>query len=662
MDRSPYGAILLCCLLASAELCCVIFPYIPPTPTFASLARLELSFIITRLLLISLVYFVQFHAIAIVLKRRQFHRDQRVFLPLQCRHCAKTLGVLSSDNHRDNESADDDGWKNTVPAPDQTEGVSHNEDTESMPYLMIPENALPIWARYENECEPSCSSRFILNPSLSLPDLSTLAYKSVNDNVCQKRGTVHVAREEQVPSISTDSRHRGLFTKPDRSLLVVFNLLGIVSVLNIPMQLLLVVKCLEDVELSGMAQTSTIVRLVLHLSFITLIVCALIFFNTYHDAAFRDEAVTSRFFGIIFAFCFWVCATKLVGPISDSLNAAKDPCRELSGSLQKFLIIHNNIFSKIEAECGIIGAGIIWEMWKSVIPHHFLNVDAGKAKFVPFFKGQVSPSWTIWKSWTRNFRSIRRRIDKGYIQQSHGPEGLHQIQPSRRHSSLPLVLMLFASFIFGLILMTVTLVLPHVTVHSTVYVVWCLKTACVTPLIGLIFYQSFLTNASRTLRVNDYLPQRYDTLQGHEVILVVSCSSSFLLSLFRIGSAIAAITYTPHLSHDELILACYSIVYGFFVIFHLWVTTRFLLVVQRQVLRGPAVVKWTKVCLIYVVLVNGMIWFVGVIDIHNSEGHELKIYYGQPMGKFLREIFDPLVCLFPLHAAIIAYETYKTIK
>ena len=107
VKRSLYHSSLLLCFLLSLGICAAVLPSIPFEENDVDSPRGELTYVITRSCLTVAIIFFEMFAWYVVRKRDSFHKNQEVFWPLRCRHCAHAVGLLPqlTDNDEAGETA-----------------------------------------------------------------------------------------------------------------------------------------------------------------------------------------------------------------------------------------------------------------------------------------------------------------------------------------------------------------------------------------------------------------------------------------------------------------------------------------------------------------------------------------------------------------------------
>ena len=111
---------------------------------------------------------------------------------------------------------------------------------------------------------------------------------------------------------------------------------------------------------------------------------------------------------------------------------------------------------------------------------------------------------------------------------------------------------------------------------------------------------------------------------------------------------------------EDIAIVCFAIIYSLFKIYSVWLTTSFLAIVQRQLLRCPQEVKWTLISLACSVVWNATLWLQESLQLASWE--DLRIFYGDTLGRLIGTLLEPVSTLYGLHAAMIAFEAFNEIQ
>ena len=110
---------------------------------------------------------------------------------------------------------------------------------------------------------------------------------------------------------------------------------------------------------------------------------ALIFVVRYNDAVFVQSLKFCYIHGIAVAAGVWIGSTKISNLIHADYNypyyQLKRHCK-MNGTLEWF-ILKDELFQTFFSECGIIAAGIVWQMWSNTVPVTSLQRAEGNPSF-----------------------------------------------------------------------------------------------------------------------------------------------------------------------------------------------------------------------------------------------------------------------------------------
>ena len=165
---------------------------------------------------------------------------------------------------------------------------------------------------------------------------------------------------------------------PHMSLLNTFYIFGSIALINVPLQLVGVIlwmfeNCNSSVNCFGVATQAF-----KDVAFMAIIVFGMSFFTTYYSAVFVEVPKFSYPFGTLVVASIYMVIGKFVSPIGEILgNPINEPgfLYSLNGTFGNFLVCHEKILTPFYTECGIIAAGVMWQIWSSVYPRSCLNIS-----------------------------------------------------------------------------------------------------------------------------------------------------------------------------------------------------------------------------------------------------------------------------------------------
>ena len=622
--RTMYSSTLLLSFIASLGLCCAVFIILPSNHPQSSgddnrskdIAYASIRFTISFILLFFCTY-----GIWIVRNRVKFHNNQEVYWPFECSHCAKAVGLVSNpsgrgfDQSSQRQSKSSDCLKNE-------EGLSSNPTVND-----------------------SCDT----NEECEQQQIKSLAPSYIDNNI----------KEMEIPNQRW--AHEPIHKKPHKSLLRVCNLFGILVVMNLPVQLMAVMMCLALTDGSVFGMVALLSKFLFEVSVSVAIVTSLFFFNTYYEAVFIDVAKFSYTFGVFFATCLWMMNLNISAPIGRILDAYYDPLEhhcEIRDKFKHFILEHDERITPFYAECSIVFAAIIWQMWSAILPHSF--VDARSSMLMSNCLNVIRNE-SFCRKIKNYFRKFlerntpsRERTTEERAPLSGSQRKSREIKSFRNTCSAILI-------IFSLLYITGHFILFRdslpFSASTLTYLRWSLEIAYSLPLVGLLRYHSFIMNRFKMIPVKPGISSLHGLLEGHDRLLLLSCGGVFVISIFRLIGAIEMFCHLSSVGREDIVLASYAAIYSIFRIYLFWSMTSFLFVVQHRLVQLLLETKLVLVCLIYTIVLNATNWLYSVAE--ENTWIELQSYYGSNLGEVMGGLFEPFESLYGLHAAIVAYESYQ---
>ena len=125
VKRSLYHSSLLLCFMLSLGICAAVLPNIPFKENDTDSPRGDLTYVITRSCLTVVMILFEIFAWYVVRKRDSFHKNQEVFWPMRCRHCAHAVGLLPqlTDNDEDGQAEQENIISPLSSSPDRSESI-----------------------------------------------------------------------------------------------------------------------------------------------------------------------------------------------------------------------------------------------------------------------------------------------------------------------------------------------------------------------------------------------------------------------------------------------------------------------------------------------------------------------------------------------------------
>ena len=152
-----------------------------------------------------------------------------------------------------------------------------------------------------------------------------------------------------------------------------------------------------------------VVQLMFDVSWLIAIFFGVAFFCMFYDAVFVDKRKYMFAAGTLFALCISSTMLKLTYPMYSLLGFTyihhDFPCR-LNGSFGDFLIVDETVLTPFYTECGIIGAGLAWQIWTSILPRASLVVMNSDSIS---YNLESSPALPFWRGVLPRFRKFCRK-------------------------------------------------------------------------------------------------------------------------------------------------------------------------------------------------------------------------------------------------------------
>ena len=685
---APFDAALVICFIVSLGISCNVFPsliasHFDITPDIDDVAYSAKSAGLMIIVLLGDIIMIRF-----IRGMTAHHQAQEVFWPMRCRHCARAVGILASDELPDTRTG------LTFPLEQEKSGVVQ-ECTS--PSFVIPSTSFSVSTESLASGHYDPTDLGISSPSTN-SRRRTPVTDSQNIRTKNNHSTPRTITDNQSPigdtrSRSTDVSDRTqnqngeprdfpgynketecyampLFKSPHKSLLRIFTILGIVSMARIIFVVAADVLCILQPRETYGRKVSFAVQALLNGMMGSILIIAMFFFTRYYDAVFIKKRKFCYPIAYIFAGCIWVILSQIGNPFNNArhepLPHQTRPCK-LNGTFGEFVLDFKEMVDPFIVECGIIGAGIIWQMWIGALPEGFLKLSSCASPSFDLLSSQKSK--LIWSristlfSQRPNYRTLFFNTD---ARSSTDIESLSLQNNPRKHdlkkSLLKLFLGLFLGVLINITAVTFLRLFKNPTISSMnmrIYLEWCCEIASGVPLIGLLHFQSYTANK----RSHHFPVKRgISLLRGlgnSDCILVLGCGGIFILSLSRLIGAITFLVSTTPASSDDQALAYFSILYALFKIYMTWRMTLFLFIAQRQFFDNIKKIKWTLFCSMYTGIFSVTIWVLGNTSIRPWV--ELELFFGNVNGRTIGTVLDPFVSLFGIHFALVAFEAFREV-
>ena len=635
VGKTRYNSTILFCLFTSLAVCFTTLKFLPSNPEQVGSSRDILVLGILRIFLFIVIFLSVLYSVFMIRKKDYFHQNKQVFWPRLCPHCDRVVNAVEQQPRE-------------LDAVDPKELIQRKSTSLELNKPDEPRKVSTHSSQQLAGSSEDCDSSRLDKPEPFLSCEQLTAYcdhesctgKRTNETIKQTRVRIHC--------------------NPHMSVLNTFYVFGSITLINIPLQLVgiflwLFENCNSSVNCFGVATQA-----LKNVAFMAIIVIGMIFFTTYYSAVFVEIPKFSYPFGILVVASIYMVISKFVSPINAILgNPLKQPgiLYKSNGTFGDFLEWHEKILTPFYAECGIIAAGVMWQIWTSVYPRSSLNISTTLPP-----PGSIRITHPI-LSIKKCMRSISLRpFRKNLSNYSETRNLLGKVSTAKNFQPLIgkviMIYLLLCAFYFGLNQFILHSESVKLLESEKEYIKWCTEMACFLPVLALYHYQMFVSRSARTFFLKDRASLFNGLIESHDRVLLLSCVGIFTVAFFRFFGAIGILT-RGHVTSEEIALACFTIIYSTFKIYAVWLMTSFLAIVQRQLLRHPQEVKWTLIALACSVVWNATLWLQESLELASWD--ELRMFYGDTVGRLIGTLLEPVATLYGLHAAMVAYEAYKDI-
>ena len=585
VKRSLYHSSLLMCFLLSLGICAAVLPSIPFEENDEDSPRGELTYVITRSCLTIILIFFEMFAWYVVRKRDSFHKNQEVFWPMSCRHCARAVGLLPQLTNNDGAG---ETKQNNIFSP-----LSSSPNRRANPLSEVHQ-------LYHKPHMSLLDTFYIFGTiaviNIPIPLIANIVCLITFDNSII--ANVVLAGQVLLDFIFTTMVLFGMlffrnfydaafvdgkkFTVP---LAVSFaGCFWIASVkIILPLGELMTSKY-GNVDYSCFHSTNFGLFIKRHEMALTpfyaesaIIAAAMMWqmwYSTLPGALLKTTQSTSEFYGL---------GPTYLGPFWGTICARLKKtfrCRKL-----KFLLL-----------------GPSKEERRSLVPK---SKDRKESKFrEPPLNITLTVAFYVFLSIT--YFSLRQVFEYSSL-------GLKESLPS--------------------------------TEITLTYLKWFLHIVFYMPLLTMYHFRIFLTDSAKTFRPRHTVSLVSGLIGEHDRVILISCVGIFTLNIFRFASAIGILAGISQ-PHENTVLACYTGIYAIFQTYSAWVMTSFLVVVQRQEIGGTDQARWTLICLIYTGILNATQWAIESLEI--ASWVELTTFYGHTQGMVIGVLLEPLTSLYDI--------------
>ena len=641
-DHSEYNSTLFLCFLATLGICLVFLPVVPMKEK-VDRSQSEHMFIASKIAFIVIMIPIAVQALRFVSNRDRYHEAQVVFWPGRCHHCARALGIDPDDSVRSTSHT-------------QSQDLTINETPSSQPSTSYEREDVDRVARdepsdqilrrgYQVDGAAGSSLSYFVD-RMPIPSINNLNANTQNMPVTSDLRFRHDMglNKSVIPDLSV---------KHHRSLVNVFMIFSIISIIGTPLSavgnLLCILENTDDLFLAICVEMGNLVIL-------ALIPISMKFAFAYYDAIFVTTSVNLYLVVVFLAGGIWTSVLKLVKPISSLLGSPYydpgTPC-DLNGTLANFLKNSEDTLTPIYTECAFIATCLLWEMWTSFVPRKACQLGNDIPRII---KSPTINSPILLK---RIMPRLRRKIFRP-------PRGFENQRLFRNVQKEGLENCLFTTWVLSGIQSIAYFAgcLYFAKKYEAsersddLFIAWSIEMAFILPFFIIYIHLRYISNPSLSTA-------RYHSLQSknnigtHNIMLLLCSCGVFCQSIFRLSAA-AGLLFTEY-STDPSDLALYilAVLYSIVIIGMTWQMTSFLMRVQKYKTQSHLEMKWNLVCLINVIVTNAMQWLIEIVVIEESP--LARRYFGKVTGQVIGVLLNPFASLYGLHAAMMAYETYKTL-
>ena len=459
------------------------------------------------------------------------------------------------------------------------------------------------------------------------------------------------------------THQRPLYNKPHKSIINIYRIFCVISLFSVLLQIMGLVICLQE-NTCPILEFVLVVQLVVDISYVTVIILGCTFFCMYYDAVFIEEGKYAYHMVITFSGCIWMALVKLVYPLNTIIGFTDKqhdyPCKA-SGSFGDFLLMVEILMTPFYTECGIIAAGLVWQIWTSMLPRSSLRITSHELNFATCLIAPAAPFWSKLLARLRIFCRKRNLRESSCLDES--APLLAKAGGRRFTLSVPrfsTVLSILAGMMFiGLSELIRNVEYTNFTDPTKEYIHMSIEMAFYLPTIGLYRYRKLICDSFKHFALQENISILHGLVEGHDRILLLSCVGIFTLNIFRFVGSVGLLFSINSIPHDQVALAFFTIVYSLFRIYALWQMTSFLCVVQRQLVQSEQGIRWTIICLVYTGVLNAAQWLSDSTNI--DLWVELRVFYDDTTGMIIGFLLEPIASLYGIHAAMLAMEAYRSV-
>ena len=634
-------------LMALIIICLQIEPFIVSNDNGRYLQDVLLSIVTYASDVLGIIILVV--AFLYIRRKDKFHREQTVFWPTRCYHCARVL------NPERGLRRTDSGIESSV--------QSNNEPVSSPLSRGLTSHVIP------EECRSSVLSTSINDISVT-PRVNETAQNNCRLSSNQFSGNNDILQK----SCSKYRCH-----SQNRPLIKVFWVFAFIGTLGLTIEIIRHFSCYAHGQYSAMITISFITS-----SGATLVVLPviLVFIEGFKYAVFLDSSKNLCFISLMLFLVFLNCTELMFKPICKIFDSHPN----YNETNKETLVNHktcslNNTFGEIfrhvdhvtrpiYKEIWLIMFAIVFQFWNSFAPKTSITINSDPLES-EICTLDLSVQWR--KKLCFNLKRCSRRIRHSCCLAKRENEALLPAPSSSRFSKIFCVV--WTGFLMsnvpylGLCLYFVYD--PHNFHTSTEFhitdsfyeniVLWSFENIFDISLCILFTYWNIKMKkfANRSVRRSSDRVLR-TKLKGHESMFLVCSYGIFCQSIFLLTAAAGSLITNHGLAAEKRVCCIIAVVHSTVKVLMVWQMIDFLITIPRQKcdrLFDVPDKKRLTVCLITVIVVSGTQWLIASLE-HKTFPLE-KLYFGDNFGEAIGILLEPFETIFELHAAMVAYELYK---
>ena len=582
-------------------------------------------------------------------RKGKFHREQTVFWPTRCHHCARVLdperglrrtdlGIVSSVQSN-NE---------TVSSPESPGLTSH----------FIGE-----------ECRRSTLSTSITYISVT-PRVNETAQNNSRLSSNQFSGNNDILR-------NSCSKYR--CHSQNRPLIKVFWVFVFIYTIGLIIEIIRHFSCYAHGQYSAMITISfTTSSAEMLVAFPVL----LVFVEGFNDAIFLDSYKNRGVIALMLFIAIWKCTELMFKPFGKLLNSHQgfnETNKEtlvnhkacyLNDTLGDIFRHFDHVTNPIYTEMWLIVFAIVFQFWNSFAPKTSITIESDQLE-------RESCTLDLSFQWQNrllfNLKRCFRRTQQSCCLARRENEPLLPAPSSTRVSKIFSVM--WTSFLMSNIpylgLCLYFVYDPHTFRTSTEFhvtesfyeniVLLSFETVFDVSLCILFTYRNITIKTFANTSARRFSDRMLRTkLKGHEIMLHVCSYGIFCQSILLLTAAAGSLITNHGLAADKRFSCIIAVVHSTVKVLMVWQMTDFLISIPRQKCDRSFDVpdkKRLSIYLITMIVVSGTQWLIASIE--NKTFLLEKLYFGDNSGEAIGILLEPFETIFELHAAMVAYELYR---